>query len=70
MTEHKPSKPVYSLLGEVTTEITFELPSTRFEIIDGRLLGNAFKVIGLTVCTPRDADHTDVIQESFIGRAG
>ena len=36
MTPHKPSKPVYSLLGDVTTEITFELPSTRFEIIAGR----------------------------------
>jgi phenylpropionate dioxygenase-like ring-hydroxylating dioxygenase large terminal subunit len=62
MTAHKPSKPVYSLLGDVTTEITFELPSTRFETITGRLLGKAFTVIGLTVCTPRDAGHTDVIQ--------
>jgi phenylpropionate dioxygenase-like ring-hydroxylating dioxygenase large terminal subunit len=62
MTRHKPSKPVYSLLGDVETEITFELPSTRFEILTGKLLGKAFKVVGLTVCTPRDADHTDVIQ--------
>jgi phenylpropionate dioxygenase-like ring-hydroxylating dioxygenase large terminal subunit len=62
MTAHKPSKPVYSLLGDVTTEITFELPSTRFEIIKGRLFGKPFTVIGLTVCTPRDADRTDVIQ--------
>jgi phenylpropionate dioxygenase-like ring-hydroxylating dioxygenase large terminal subunit len=62
MTRHKPSKPVYSLLGEVETEITFELPSTRFEIITGKLFGTAFKVVGLTVCTPRDADNTDVIQ--------
>jgi phenylpropionate dioxygenase-like ring-hydroxylating dioxygenase large terminal subunit len=62
MTAHKPSKPVYSLLGNVTTEITFELPSTRFEIIAGKLLGKDFKVIGLTVCTPRDTEHTDVIQ--------
>jgi phenylpropionate dioxygenase-like ring-hydroxylating dioxygenase large terminal subunit len=62
MTAHKPSKPVYSLLGDVTTEITFELPSTRLETIEGRLFGKAFKVIGLTVCTPRDADNTDVIQ--------
>jgi phenylpropionate dioxygenase-like ring-hydroxylating dioxygenase large terminal subunit len=62
MTRHKPSKPVYSLLGDVETEITFELPSTRFEILTGRLLGMAFKVVGLTVCTPRDADNTDVIQ--------
>jgi phenylpropionate dioxygenase-like ring-hydroxylating dioxygenase large terminal subunit len=62
MTRHKPSKPVYSLLGDVETEITFELPSTRFEILTGKLLGKAFKVVGLTVCTPRDTDHTDVIQ--------
>jgi phenylpropionate dioxygenase-like ring-hydroxylating dioxygenase large terminal subunit len=62
MTRHKPSKPVYSLLGEVETEITFELPSTRFEIITGKLFGAGFKVVGLTVCTPRDADNTDVIQ--------
>jgi phenylpropionate dioxygenase-like ring-hydroxylating dioxygenase large terminal subunit len=62
MTKHKPSKPAYSLLGEVTTEITFELPSTRFEIIEGRLLGKVFKLVGLTVCAPRDDKHTDVIQ--------
>lgn len=62
MTRHKPSKPVYSLLGDVETEITFELPSTRFEILTGKLLGKSFKVVGLTVCTPRDADSTDVIQ--------
>jgi phenylpropionate dioxygenase-like ring-hydroxylating dioxygenase large terminal subunit len=62
MTRHKPSKPAYSLLGDVETEITFELPSTRFEIIEGTFLGLKFKVVGLTVCTPRDADNTDVIQ--------
>ena len=62
MTAHKPSKPVYSLLGEVTTEITFELPSTRFETIQGRLFGAAFKIVGMTVCTPRDSENTDVIQ--------
>jgi nitrite reductase/ring-hydroxylating ferredoxin subunit len=65
MTKHKPSKPAYSLLGDVTTEITFELPSTRFEIIEGSLFGKPFKVVGLTVCTPRDADHTDVIQVQY-----
>ena len=57
MTAHKPSKPAYSLLGDVTTEITFELPSTRFEIIKGRLFGKPFTVVGLTVCTPRDAER-------------
>jgi len=62
MTRHKPSKPVYSVLGDVETEITFELPSTRFEILTGKLLGKSFKVVGLTVCTPRDTDSTDVIQ--------
>ena len=62
MTPHKPSKPVYSLLGDVTTEITFELPSTRFEIIRGTLFGLSFKVVGMTVCTPRDTETTDVIQ--------
>lgn len=62
MTAHKPSKPVYSLLGDVTTEITFELPSTRFEIIKGKLFGKAFTVTGLTVCTPRDAGTTSIIQ--------
>lgn len=62
MTRHKPSKPVYAVLGDVETEITFELPSTRFEILSGKLLGKTFKVVGLTVCTPRDADNTDVIQ--------
>jgi nitrite reductase/ring-hydroxylating ferredoxin subunit len=62
MTAHKPSKPIYSLLGEVTTEITFELPSTRFEIIKGRLFGKAFTVVGLTVCTPREPGLTDTIQ--------
>jgi len=62
MTRHKPVKPAYSLLGEVSTEITFELPSTRFEIIEGALFGRPFKVVGLTVCTPRDAQTTDTIQ--------
>ena len=62
MTRHKPSKPVYSVLGDVETEITFELPSTRFEILTGKLLGKSFNVVGLTVCTPRDAGSTDVIQ--------
>jgi phenylpropionate dioxygenase-like ring-hydroxylating dioxygenase large terminal subunit len=63
MTRHKPSKPVYGLLGaQVTTEITFELPSTRFENIEGAVLGRKFDVIGLTVCTPMTADTTQVTQ--------
>jgi phenylpropionate dioxygenase-like ring-hydroxylating dioxygenase large terminal subunit len=62
MVRHKPIKPAYSLLGEVSTEITFGLPSTRFEIIEGKLLGRPFKLVGLTVCTPREENRTDVIQ--------
>ncbi len=63
MTRHKPTKPVYGLLGgEVTTEITFELPSTRFENIAGRVLGRNFDVVGLTVCTPIDGETTQVTQ--------
>jgi len=62
MTRHKPSKLVYSLFGEGETEITFELPSTRFETITGRLLGATFKIVGLTVCTPFDRNNTNVIQ--------
>jgi phenylpropionate dioxygenase-like ring-hydroxylating dioxygenase large terminal subunit len=62
MAANKPSKPAYALLGDVTTEITFELPSTRFETLQGHLWGRAFKVVGLTVCTPRDAENTDIIQ--------
>ncbi len=63
MTRHKPTKPVYGLLGaNVSTEITFELPSTRFENIDGVVLGKAFKISGLTVCTPLDAETTQVTQ--------
>ena len=40
MTRHKPSKPMYGILGaDVATEITFELPSVRFENITGTLFG-------------------------------
>jgi phenylpropionate dioxygenase-like ring-hydroxylating dioxygenase large terminal subunit len=62
MSRHAPSKPFYSMLGEVSTEITFELPSTRFETVEGRLFGKPFKVVSLTVCTPRDEQTTDTIQ--------
>jgi phenylpropionate dioxygenase-like ring-hydroxylating dioxygenase large terminal subunit len=61
MTKHKPSKPAYGLLGDVTTEITFELPSTRFEIVEGKLFGKRFKVVGFTACTPRTNSQTDTI---------
>jgi len=63
MTKHKPSKPMYAVLGaDVATEITFELPSVRFENITGTLFGRKVAVVGLTVCTPRDAETTQVTQ--------
>ncbi len=63
MTRHKPSKQAYKFLGtDVSTEITFELPSARFENISGTILGKRADVIGLTVCTPRDAETTEVTQ--------
>ncbi len=66
MVRHKPSKQAYRLLGaEVSTEITFELPSMRFENISGTILGKNAEVVGLTVCTPRDAETTEVTQIFF-----
>lgn len=66
MTRHAPTKAAYKLLGaDVSTEITFELPSTRFENITGTVLGRRIDVVGLTTCTPRDADTTEVTQTFF-----
>ncbi|MGC8535774.1 MAG: Rieske 2Fe-2S domain-containing protein [Rhizomicrobium sp.] len=66
MKRHAPSKPAYRLLGaEVSTEITFELPSTRFEIVKGHLLGRPLDVVGLTVCTPIDEHSTQVTQIQY-----
>jgi phenylpropionate dioxygenase-like ring-hydroxylating dioxygenase large terminal subunit len=66
MTRHAPTKAAYKLLGaDVSTEITFELPSTRFENITGTFLGRKIDVVGLTTCTPRDADTTEVTQTFF-----
>lgn len=64
MTRHAPSKSAYKLLGgaNVSTEITFELPSTRFENIRGTIFGRSFDVSGLTVCTPVDSNSTQVTQ--------
>jgi len=63
MTRHQPTKPLYAVLGaDVSTEITFELPSTRFENIRGTLAGRRVDVVGLTTCTPRDAETTEVTQ--------
>ena len=50
MVRHKPSSnsKVYKLFGDVSTEIRFELPSTRIEhIIAGR-----HRIVGLTTLTP------------------
>ncbi|MDE2463599.1 MAG: aromatic ring-hydroxylating dioxygenase subunit alpha [Alphaproteobacteria bacterium] len=66
MKRHAPSKPAYRLLGtQVSTEITFELPSTRFEIVVGQIFGRPLSVIGLTVCTPIDAQSTQVTQIQY-----
>jgi phenylpropionate dioxygenase-like ring-hydroxylating dioxygenase large terminal subunit len=66
MTRHAPTKPIYRLLGgTVSTEITFELPSTRFENIRGRLLGLDIEIVLLTTCTPRTRDKTEVTQTIF-----
>ena len=63
MTRHAPSKAAYKMLGaDVSTEITFELPSTRFENITGMLMGRRVAVTGLTTCTPIDANTTQVTQ--------
>lgn len=63
MRRHQPTKPAYRLLGgDVTTEITFELPGIRFENIRGSFFGRQIDVVGLTVCTPIDADSTQVTQ--------
>jgi phenylpropionate dioxygenase-like ring-hydroxylating dioxygenase large terminal subunit len=64
MTRHAPTKSAYKILGgaNVSTEITFELPTTRFENIQGTIFGRRIDVSGLTVCTPLDADTTQVTQ--------
>lgn len=63
MLRHAPSKPAYRLMGgDVSTEITFELPSTRFENIAGTFAGRPLQVTGLTVCTPLDSQTTQVTQ--------
>jgi nitrite reductase/ring-hydroxylating ferredoxin subunit len=63
MTRHAPTKPVYKLLGaSVSTEITFELPGTRFETIRGRVFGSEIEIVLLTACTPRTEKETDVCQ--------
>ena len=66
MARHAPTKPVYKLLGgDVSTEITFELPGVRFENIHGRVAGRSFDVSLLTCCTPREEGRTEVIQTVY-----
>jgi phenylpropionate dioxygenase-like ring-hydroxylating dioxygenase large terminal subunit len=63
MTRHAPTKAAYKILGgDVSTEITFELPSTRFENITGTVMGRPIAVTGLTTCTPIDGNTTQVTQ--------
>ena len=63
MTRHAPTKAAYKILGgDVATEITFELPGMRFENIRGFIGGRQVDVVGLTTCTPIDADTTQVTQ--------
>jgi phenylpropionate dioxygenase-like ring-hydroxylating dioxygenase large terminal subunit len=63
MTRHAPSKPAYKIFGgDVSTEITFELPSIRFENISGTVFGRHIDVVGLTACTPVDRATTQVTQ--------
>ena len=64
MVPHKPSSNsfAYRLLGgDVTTEITFELPSVRFE----HIRAGRHEVVGLTTCTPRDSETTEVTQTFY-----
>jgi phenylpropionate dioxygenase-like ring-hydroxylating dioxygenase large terminal subunit len=66
MTRHTPTKPVYRFLGAgVSTEISFELPSTRFESIRGRVFGLQIEMVLLTTCTPRTRDETEVTQTIY-----
>jgi phenylpropionate dioxygenase-like ring-hydroxylating dioxygenase large terminal subunit len=68
MVAHRPSSNsfVYRLLlgGDVSTEIRFELPGVRFE----HIRAGAKEVVGLTTCTPIDADNTEVTQTFYWNR--
>ncbi len=68
MVAHKPSSNsfAYRILGaDVSTEIRFELPGIRFEHIKA----GANEIVGLTTCTPIDADSTEVTQTFYWNRA-
>ena len=67
MVAHKPSSNsfAYKLLGgEVSTEIRFELPSLRFELIRA----GKREVLGFTSVTPKDANQT-LVTQIFYGPA-
>jgi phenylpropionate dioxygenase-like ring-hydroxylating dioxygenase large terminal subunit len=67
MVSHRPSSNsfAYRLLGgEVSTEIRFELPGVRFE----HIRAGAKEIVGLTTCTPIDADNTEVTQTFYWNR--
>jgi phenylpropionate dioxygenase-like ring-hydroxylating dioxygenase large terminal subunit len=69
MVAHRPSSNSFAyrlLLGEdVSTEIRFELPGVRFE----HIRAGATEVVGLTTCTPIDADNTEVTQTFYWNRS-
>jgi phenylpropionate dioxygenase-like ring-hydroxylating dioxygenase large terminal subunit len=61
MVSHKPSSNSFAyriLGGDVSTEIRFELPGVRFE----HIRAGRNDVVGLTTCTPIDAENTEVTQ--------
>jgi phenylpropionate dioxygenase-like ring-hydroxylating dioxygenase large terminal subunit len=68
MVAHRPSSNslAYRLLfgAEVSTEIRFELPGVRFE----HIRAGKKEVVGLTTCTPIDADNTEVTQTFYWNR--
>ncbi len=64
MVPHKPSSnsTLYKILGgEMTTEISFQLPSIRIEHIKA----GRNEVVGLTTCTPLNEHETEVTQTFF-----
>jgi len=68
MLAHRPSSNSFAyriLGGEVTTEIRFELPGIRFE----HIRAGKTEIVGLTTCTPVDADSTEVTQTFYWNRA-
>lgn len=68
MLAHAPSSNSFAyriLGGNVSTEIRFELPGTRFE----HIRAGAGEIVGLTTCTPIDVETTEVTQTFYWNRA-